>query len=223
MLFANPLLAWLSIPEGHTNSFLDWSVHLFLELLAPFYCLVVCGAMMRDEAQEETLGFLITRPITRARLFLGKYLCLMAWLQVVVGVNGGLLVAGGYAKGIEAALPLAGLILGAGALAVLAYSALGALFGLLSRRYVVLGLVYGFLVEIGIGHIPTNINSLSMMRHVHTILANHEAVRDRFGWSPEGTGVAILIMLVAAAVALTAGALFFTVKEFQVSRDNPKD
>lgn len=221
-LFANPLLAWLSIPRGGDGAFLDWTVHLYLDLLIPLICLVVCGGMIRDEVQDDTLGFLITRPVTRARLYLAKYLCQLPWLQAVALVNGGLLLLVGMRVGAEGAASLAWRVLAGGALAVLVYGALGGLFGLITRRYIVLGLVYGFIVEVGIGHIPTNINSLSMMRHVQTLLAGNRAVADRYDWSPEGAVTGVLIMLGATLVALGAGAVLFTWKEMQPGQEAPK-
>lgn len=222
ILLANPLLAWISIPRGGTPAFLDWSAHLYLELLVPLCCLVAAGGMIRDEVQDDTLGFVLTRPLTRARLYLGKYLCQLAWIEGVVFLNGGLLVLAGSLDGVTAAGPLAGRLLLAGALAVLVYSALGGLFGLLTRRYIVLGLVYGFIVEVGIGHIPTNINSLSMMRHVRTLLAGNAAVQDRYAWPAEGAFTGVLIMLGVTALALVAGAAIFTWKEYLGSHDAPK-
>ena len=221
-LLANPLLAWLSIPPGSGEAFLDWTVHLYLDLLIPLLCLVVCGGMIRDEVQDDTLGFLITRPITRARLYLAKYLCQLPWLQAVALVNGGLLMLVGMRVGVEEVSSLAWRVLAGGALAVLVYGALGGLFGLITRRYIVLGLVYGFIVEVGIGHIPTNINSLSMMRHVQTLLAGHPAVADRYGWSADGAVTGVLIMLGATLVALGAGAVLFTWKEMQPGQEAPK-
>jgi ABC-type transport system involved in multi-copper enzyme maturation permease subunit len=222
VLVANPLLAWVSIPRGGTQAFLDWTTHLYLELLVPLYCLVTAGGMIRDEVQDDTLCFALTRPLTRARLYIGKYLCQLATLELAALFNGGLLVLAGVLCGVQPALSLAGRLLLAGALAVLVYAALGGLFGLMTRRYIVLGLVYGFIVEVGIGHIPTNINSLSMMRHVRTLMAGHAAVHDRYDWSPDGALTGVLIMLGTAAAAIVAGALVFTWNEYLASHEAPK-
>lgn len=221
-LFASPALAFFTIPVGVTGAFLDWTVHLYLDLLLPLLCLVVCGGMIRDEVQDDTLGFLVTRPVTRARIYVAKYLCQLPWLQAVALVNGGLLTVVGLHVGVEDAASLAWRVLVAGSFSVLAYGALGGLFGLITRRYIVLGLVYGFIVEVGIGHIPTNINSLSMMRHVQTLLAGHAGVADRYDWTPGGAATGLVIMGATALVALVAGAVLFTWKEFQPGQEAPK-
>ncbi|MBM3881713.1 MAG: hypothetical protein FJ387_18645 [Verrucomicrobia bacterium] len=222
LFLANPLLAWLSIPREGGEAYLDYVGHLYLELLVPLLCLVVGGALIRDEVQDETLGFLVTRPVTRGRLFLGKYLCTLVWLELVVGVNTALVTGVGWVLAVPLAVPVSGWLLGTGALAVLVYSALGALFGLMTHRYVVLGLIYGFLVEIGIGHIPTNINSLSMMRHTHTLFAQAAAVQSQFDWSPAQPGKAALFMILATVLALGAGAVLMTLKEFQPGSESAK-
>lgn len=221
-LVANPVLAWFSIPRGADGPFLDWTVHLYLDLLVPLFCLVVCGGMIRDEVQDDTLGFLITRPTTRARLYLAKYLCQLPWLQVVALANGGLLMVVGLRVGVDHLASLAWRVLAGGALAVLVYGALGGLFGLITRRYIVLGLVYGAIVEVGIGHIPTNINSLSMMRHLQTLVAGHAPVADRYDWSASGAGIGVLIMCGVTLAALVAGAALFTWKEMQPGQEAPK-
>jgi ABC-type transport system involved in multi-copper enzyme maturation permease subunit len=222
ILLANPILAWISIPRDGTQAFLDWTTHLYLELLVPLYCLVTAGGMIRDEIQDDTLGFILTRPLTRARLYIGKYLCHLASIELVALINGGLLVLAGVLCGVEPALSLTGRLLLAGALGVLVYTALGGLFGLLTRRYIVLGLVYGFIVEVGIGHIPTNVNSLSMMRHIRTLLAGHSSVQNRYDWSPDGAVTGALIMVTTALIALAASAALFTWREYLSSHEAPK-
>lgn len=219
LLLINPLVAWLSLPVASGKAFLGWTLHLHLDLLLPLFCLVAFGGMVRDEMQEGTLGFLVTRPITRSRLFLGKFICQAGLVQGVVAVNSALLVLAGMARGIPEALRLAGWLLGVGVLGVFAFGALGAVFGLLTRRYVVLGLVYGFVVEVGVGHIPSNINVLSLMHHVHTLLAQVPAVQSQFNWSAEQPVLAVVWMVLGCLLALTAGAVLFTVREYPVGTE----
>src|SRR5262249_32116008 len=141
--------------------FYRWLVDFYFLLVLPLYGLSVCGSMIRDELQSDTLGFLTTRPVGRARLFLIKYLCQMTWLQALAALHGLLLCGVGFAREVPGVGSMMALFFGAQVLAVLAWGALSALLGLITRRYMVLGIVYGFVVEMGIGRIPTNINSLS--------------------------------------------------------------
>ena len=45
---------------------------------------VPCGGLIRDELQADTMGFLTTRPLTRARLLLVKFIAQTAWVQIVM-------------------------------------------------------------------------------------------------------------------------------------------
>jgi ABC-2 type transport system permease protein len=222
LLLLQPIFAWVSIPEGQEESFLEWTANLYLGLMIPIYCLMTGGGFIRDETQAGTLGYLITRPVSRARIFLGKYLCQLFWAEIVLGANSLFLIVVARVRDIDSWLALAPVLLLTQLLVVPAFLAISALLGLISRRYVVLGVVYGFLVEVGIGQIPTNINVLSVSRHGRTLMANCEAVADRFGWSAEGTPWSIASLLIITAVFLVLGTIWFTLREFSAAEEEKK-
>ena len=97
-----------------------------------------------------------------------------------------LLFAAGFWREIPALGELLPLFLAAQFLAVLAWSALGAFLGQLTSRYMAIALVYGFIVELGIGNIPTNINTLSLMRHLKALLAHNPALFETYEWAGPG-------------------------------------
>jgi ABC-type transport system involved in multi-copper enzyme maturation permease subunit len=205
-----------------SQPYLRWTIDFYLMLLLPLYCLFVCGALIRDELQGDTLGFLITRPLTRARLFLIKYFCHIIWLEGIAAVNGLLLILAGTLRHVPDLHAFPWILLGTQFLAVLVYGALSALFGLIHQRYMVLGIIYGFVVELGIGRIPTNINSLSMSHHVQTILANTKVVSELYSWPAKGWLASIGIMCLATLVFLGASSVLFTFKEYHHSEEMQK-
>jgi ABC-type transport system involved in multi-copper enzyme maturation permease subunit len=217
-----PLLAYLTVDEGRIKPYFHWMIDFYFLLLLPLYCLSVCGGMIRDEVQADTLGFLTTRPMTRAQFFCSRYLCQIAWLQILAGISASLLVTVGIVRDISGITSFIPLLFAGQMLAVLAYGALSSLVGLIHQRYMVLGVMYGFVVEIGIGRIPTNINNLSLSRHLRAILANNSTIRDQYDWSAEGTFFSIAIMLIAAVLFLVIGAIVFTVKEYHHSDEMQK-
>ncbi len=217
-----PALLYFTIEDENVEVFLRWTIDFYLLLLLPLYCLSVCGGMIRDELQADTFGFLATRPVSRARLFLTKYLCHLIWLQGLAALHGGLLVAAGLARHVPAMGSLGFSLLTTQILAVVAYSALSALLGLLHQRYMVLGIIYGFIVEMGIGRIPTNINNLSLSRHLRTILGNQPAIHEHYEWSADGTASSIVIMAAATVVFLGLAALTFTIKEYHAAEEMHK-
>lgn len=131
------------------------------------------------------------------------------------------LTAGGLRQ-IPGILTLAPLFLGMQVLAVTAYGALSSFFGLISKRYLVFGVIYGLVVEVGIARIPTNINSLALSRHIKTLMANHEVIRQVYGWSPQGTLFSVFVMVLAAALFLAAGLFLFTFREYHHSEEMQK-
>lgn len=217
-----PLLAFLTVGEGRSEVFFDWTVDFYLSLLLPLYSLSVCGAMIRDELQANTIGFLLTRPVRRSWLFLLKFVCNLGWVQLMGLVVAGLLLLVGTSRQIDQLTAFAPIFLGAQVLAIFAYGALGALFGLIGQRYMVLGVIYGAVVEVGIGQLPTNLNNLSLLRHLHTLLANIEPLQPFYDWSPDRTWFSILILLVAPVIVLAVGAVLFTLREYHATEEMRK-
>ena len=221
-ILALPLLTFFTVDPGVEGAYLQWTINFYLLLLVPLYCLFTFGAMIRDELQADTMGFLITRPLTRAQLCLIKYLCHAIWLQILVGLNGLLLIGVGYLLRIPIISSLALLLLATQFLAVLAYGALSSLFGLIHQRYMVLGIIYGFVVELGIGRIPTNINSLSLSHHIQTILANNSTLEEMYKWSAKGTGFSVAMLVLATLFFLSCSATLFTFREYHHSEEMQK-
>ena len=217
-----PGLAYFTISNGRSEIFFKWAIDFYLTLLLPLYSLSICGAMIRDELQADTIGFLLTRPISRARLFLLKFICHVTWVQILGCTVTVLLLLVGVVREIQELRSFALIFLGTQVLAVFVYGALGALIGLINQRYMVLGIIYGFVVEVGIGQIPTNINNLSQLRHLHTILANVEALQLFYPWSSDRTWLSVAILLIAPLIFLAAGAYLFTVREYHATDEMRK-
>ena len=216
-------LARISRPRwSRTGPFYHWLIDFYFFMILPLNCVRMCGGLIRDELQADTLGFLTTRPLSRAKLLVLKYFSQTAWLQALVLVEALLLFAAGHLRQIPALGVLLPLFLTAQFLAVLAWSALGTFFGQLTKRYMALALVYGFVVEFGIGRIPTNINTLSLMRHFKTLLAQNPALQNTYQWISQGVPLSLTALALATALFLSLAALLFTVKEYHHSEEMQK-
>jgi ABC-type transport system involved in multi-copper enzyme maturation permease subunit len=202
--------------------YFSWLINFYFFLALPLFCLSACGAMIRDELQADTLGFLVTRPIGRARLFLLKYGCQVLWLQGIVAVNGLLLLAVGAMRNVPDIASLLPLLLGAQFLAVLSWGALSALLGLITRRYLVVGIGYGFVVELGLGRIPTNINTLSLTRHFRGMFGHHPLLQRLYDSVPQDLATSVGAVLIGTVIFLALGAALWAFREYHASTEMQK-
>ena len=207
---------------GRTSPFYHWLIDFYFFVILPLSCVGACGALIREELQNDTLGFLTTRPLTRARLMIVKYLSQSAWLQIVVLVQALLLFAAGSLRQIPNLGTLLPLFLAIQFLAVFTWSALGALLGLVTKRYMAIALLYGFIIEMGIGRIPTNVNTLSMMRHLKSLLAHNAALQEVYEWPMRGIAFSLAALAFGTVVFVSMAAFMFTFKEYHHTAEMQK-
>jgi hypothetical protein len=207
---------------NRTAPFYHWLIDFYFFIILPLSCIRGCGGLIRDELQDDTLGFLMTRPIRRANLVVIKFLSQAAWLEMIALTEALLLFAAGGLRQIPALGSLLPLFLAAQFLAVLAWSALGLFLGQVTKRYLALALIYGLVVELGIGAIPTNINTLSLMRHLKTLLSHNAQLQSLFDWSGTGVLFPTGILLLATAIFVGLAALLFTFLEYHSTNEMQK-
>ena len=207
---------------SRTAPFYHWLVDVYFFIILPLTCVRGCGALIRDELQADTLGFLVTRPVSRARLLCVKYLSQLAWLEILLLAETLLLFCVGAERhfpGLGSLLPL---MLAVQLLAVPAWCALGTFLGQLTSRYMAFALVYGGIVEMGIGRIPSNINTLSLMRHLKTLLSHNAALQSMYAWPGEGTWLSICALVIAPILFLGLAAGLFSFLEYLPATDSRK-
>jgi hypothetical protein len=209
-------------PWSRTAPFYHWLIDLYFFILLPLTCVRGCGALIRDELQADTLGFLVTRPISRARLLVVKYISQVAWLEMVLLAETLLLFAAGATREIPDLGTLLPLFLGVQILAIPAWCGLGVLLGQITTRYMAAALIYGVVVEMGIGQIPTNINTLSLLRHIETLLSQNRALQEVFNWEAGGTWMAVLALVLAPAVFVGVAAFLFSFLEYHATAEMQK-
>ncbi len=205
-----------------SSPFYRWLIDVYFFIMLPLNCVGICGALIRDELQANTLSFLTTRPLTRAQLLVAKFISQIAWQQILLLLQALLILAAGRYREIPALGALIPVFLGAQFLAVWAWGALGLFFGQLAKNYMALALVYGVIVELGIGNIPTNINTLSLMFHLKTLLGHNANLQDLFQWPAVGVGGPVGALVLGAAMFLTLAALLFTFREYHHTTEMQK-
>jgi ABC-type transport system involved in multi-copper enzyme maturation permease subunit len=205
-----------------TSPFYHWLIDFYFFIVLPLNCVRLCGGLIRDELQTNTLSFLTTRPLGRARLLVLKYFSQTAWLQILLLLETLLIFTAGRLHGIPSLGALLPLFLAAQFLAVFAWSALGIFLGQITQRYVAAAIVYGAVVEMGIGRIPTNINTLSLTKHLKTLLAHHPALQSTYEWTSTGVPLSVSALILAPIIFVSLGALLFTYLEYHHTTEMQK-
>lgn len=192
---------------------LDWIVGFYLTFLVPALAFISAGGAMRDEMKASAVDYLLTRPVPRPAFVVFKYVAHMVCTQfdflIAFGLVLGFAVAGNVP---DLATVVPKLLLGQ-MLLVAAFSAFGFLCGVLTSRYVIVGLAYAGIIEAGVGQIPTQLSRLSMTHQVRDLLT------FLFGGSAPMTSAPSLfgttgMLLLFGAVTLGAAVALFSFREF---------
>ncbi|RIV38571.1 ABC transporter permease [Micromonospora radicis] len=142
----------------------DWGppvlVGLGLAVVLPVVALIVGTGVLGAEIDDGTVVHVLTTPLPRWQIVLPK-------LAVAAGVTAATVVVPLFAAGLLADSVRLGLALaGAAAAGALAYSALFLAASLLTRRPVLLGLVYVLIWEGLLGNVITGTRVLSIQHYV---------------------------------------------------------
>lgn len=190
-------LAWLADSLGAQAH--DWFnpvvIGLGLAVVLPIMTLIIGTGVLGSEIDDGTIVHILAKPLPRREIILAKLV--VSWLVswAVSGVP--LAVAGAIAGSGKLAF---GLFIGAG-VGALAYSALFLVLSLLTRRPVLIGLIYVVLWEGVLGNVLTGTRALSVQQYVQT-------VADKVSGSDLLTGsVSLPVSLGMAAVFVVGGTI----------------
>lgn len=177
-------------------------VHLFgLGLMVPIVSLVLASSSLSDLVEDETIVYLWHRPAPRWMLALaawGASFTVAGPLTVIP-----LTAAGALASGADATVVSATAL--TSAIAVLAYSGLFTLGGLMLRRALIWGLLYVFIWEQFVARVGGGASRLSIFSYPSSVL---ERMTDVDLGMPEqwsmGAGLIVPIVVGLTAIALTS-------------------
>jgi ABC-2 type transport system permease protein len=180
----------------------DWAnpvlVGLGLAVVLPVIALIVGTGVLGSEVDDGTLVHILTKPLPRRDIILAKLGVAIAVTAVTCAVP--LYIAGTLAGSARLGL---GLAVGA-AVGACAYSALFLLLSLVTRRPVLLGLVYVLVWEGLLGRFVSGTRVLSIEQYVIT-------VADRIGPTDLLAGRVSLPVAIIMSVIITVGCTLFAV------------
>jgi len=200
-----------------TNLIMLFYLQMIILILALFYGTSVCS----EEVEGKTLPYLITRPVPRAAVVLGKYAAYTAVTtgMVTLGLLFSFLVLNLDRLFDPSLYGQLGRYLGVLILGLVAYGALFTFFGSTFKRSIFFGLLFSFGWENVIQYFPGSTQRLAIAHYLKSFLP--AAPQGRFSFLTfrlEATppGLALLMLFVIAAVALAAACLVFSIKEYKL-------
>lgn len=205
--------------EAAELGFLPWAAGFYVCFLVPVLAFIGGAGAMRDDLGAATVDYVFTRPVPRGRYLVYRYVTQLGVAQIDFFL--GLWVVTGIGlfwevPGLSEALPA---LLGAQVAAVAVFTALGLLCGLLTARYVIVGIVYGSMIEVGLGSTPTPLNEISLLRRllglVRPLLGDGGWVLTRAG-AADTTSVTSTLLIFAGVIVAAVGlaALWLARSEF---------
>ncbi|HRE80771.1 MAG TPA: hypothetical protein PLN52_06970 [Opitutaceae bacterium] len=204
----------LSVSRGNAALFSTWMIDVVTLKLVPLLCLVTGGGLLRNQIRSFTIEYLWTRPASKT------YLVLSAWAVsvVLVSVQATVATVVVHAVGSLQGVPNVwdGMMLQAltQVLIILPFCALAVALGVVSGKYMVLGLVYGLLIEGGMSRLPTNLNRISVTHHAEELLSlSASSVQNPMTsvWLPSVGGLAMI-----TGVALALAVFIFNRTQYSV-------
>jgi ABC-2 type transport system permease protein len=198
-------------------------VFYYLGNALPLMALFYAASLVADEVEGKTITYLLTRPISRPSILFGKFAAFFATgltlsLPPLV-LTFLLLVAGGEGKSLGEAAPDLFRDMAVCTLALLTYGALFALLGCVLRRPLLPGLLYLFLWELVVSHLPGYMPRLSVSAYLRSLVSHRpaeEGLLQLFGevipW-----GDCLLTLGIATVAGLSLATWIFSRREYVVN------
>jgi ABC-2 type transport system permease protein len=193
-------------------------LQFYVVILALFYG----TSVLAEDIEGRTMAYLVTRPVSKPSVVVGKYAAYSALMAVMTEVsltlsffimNSGRI---GEASLYRVFFGYAGVL----ALAILAYTGLFTFLGSLLKRALLVGLVFGFGWENVIQYFPGSTQKFSIVHYLKSLLPRRPVAGRGtlsvllFRLEPTATLPAILVLVLLGAVCVGLACWLFRTKEY---------
>jgi ABC-2 type transport system permease protein len=215
---------------------------LIPQALLPLVALLYASGVIQDEQEEQTITYLLVRPIPKWALYGVKLLAAVTTTVLLTALFTALTYAAIYAGGTRGgdgdAVARCAKAVGIHSLAVTAYCAAFGLISLLTRRTLVVGILYAVLIEGFLANLPLSVRMVTVIYYARVIAQRSMGfVIDEPGsgrqevaaavWGLDlrndplllehpTIGTAVTVLLVGAAAGAVIGAFLCARREFHV-------
>lgn len=143
------------------------------QALLPFVALLYASGIVQDEQEEQTITYLLVRPIPKWALYVVKLLATLTTTVCLVAVFTAITYAAIYFRAdvVGENIPLRCLkTILIHALAVIAYCSLFGLMSLVTKRILVVGILYAAVVEGLLANLPFGIRLMTVIYYARVIV-----------------------------------------------------
>ncbi len=218
-LLITAALALARVPSFGIALYQQLMIPLFLRIVIIFVTLVCATALIREEIEDNTLPYLLTRPVAKPTLiaskFVGYLVAAFTMLLPPVVVAWGVTEA--Y-QGTGTALDVAVLegFLVATALAAMAYGALFYFLSVAFQKPLMVGLLIGFVWESIVLVIPGSVPKLSLIFYLQSILVGVAPGLPIVGFrDPVSASIAVVVLVAFSLAMVGLAAFLFQGMEFR--------
>lgn len=203
------------ILHGRAGDLAAVSTEILMVVFLQFYIILVPlfygTSITAEEVENRTLSYLLTRPVPKTAIVVGKFAAytVLTYAMVAIGLGISFFILNAARMGDPALYLTFFRYLGVLGLGVLAYTAFFVFLGTVLKRAIILGLIFGFGWETAIQYFPGSTQRFSIVHYLKSLLPYRPG-------SGGGRGVALLlfrleptspVLAVMALLAITAAFL----------------
>lgn len=197
---------------------------LLPQAIIPLTALLVASGLVRDDVEEQTLTYLLVRPVPRWAIYLVKVLgttLVTSALAAAAATTALAAVHGGPSEHDWGwSLARAGVVSGLSSLALLVYIAVFGCLGLITRKSLAVGVGYILVFEGLLANVPFMVRYATIMFY-NRVLALRWLDLNPGDWQIDlnaapSAATCVEVQLVAAALFIALGAWIFSTREFRV-------
>ena len=197
---------------------------LIPQAIIPLTALLFASGLVRDDVEEQTLTYLLIRPVPRWAIYLVKVLGTTLVTSVFATVFTAAALAAIHGGPPEhdwgGLLERRGVVAGLSSLALLVYIAVFGCLGLITRRSLAVGVGYILVFEGLLANVPFMVRYATVMFYNRVLAVRWLGLRID-AWAIDlavapSAAVCVQVQLVAAAVFIALGAWIFSSREFRV-------
>lgn len=203
--------------------FIEILMVFFLQIYIVLLSLFFGTSIVAEEIEGRTLPYLITRPLAKPGIIVGKYgaYSLLMFMMVAVSLALSYFIMNGHRLGDASLYPAFLQYIGVLGLGILAYTAFFAFLGAVLRKAILVGLAFGFGWETVIQYFPGTTQRFSLVHYLKSLLPYRPQggvagplMILLFRLEPTSPVVSVLALVAIAAVFLGLACLVFRLKEY---------